>query len=210
MLSESPDLRSGDLFKAEITDINHEFLRLLTHPAVCASGDILGLDIQIRQALWELTPAELNRVAALPLLLPEFDPLPLYAGVRDTENRIADGCLARSWQEKKRDFANRLLACIWQNARANVWRTSLYAGISLRECRTLAEMKFSSLSRCSDQAARQLRVRLCAHDRYWPELIRAIKKGDPNQETASQLALIPLSVAQRFQKAEKNSGTGYI
>jgi hypothetical protein len=210
MCPKSPDLHLHDNFTSEIADINREFMRLLIHPAIREAPQALGLNAGLLAALWQLTPAELDEIGSLPLLLPEFHPFPVFAGVRDVERPHADSVLSKSWQDEKRDFVNRLLTCIWQNARRDRWRTSLYVGISPEHCHALAEMNFCSLGRCTHQATELLRVRLCEHENYWPDLISSIRKGDSSKQAASRLALIPLSIAQSWKNDARGSEAVYL
>lgn len=205
-----PDLHPSAEFRSEVADINREFLRLLTHPDLQEEPAALGLEAPVLESLRRLDTGELNAVASLPLLLPEFRPFPVYAGVREPAAVPAEPAAGRVWQELKRSFTNRLLTCIWQLSRQNVWRTALYAGIARADGRRLAEMSFRDLSRCTEQAAGLLQVRLAAHPLYWPELLRILRNGDDEQQIASRFAVIPLSIAQRWHTGSERETGAYL
>jgi hypothetical protein len=205
-----PDLHPAAEFRSEVADINREFLRLLTHPDQQEAQAVLGLEKPVLDSLRRLDAAALDALASLPLLLPEFRPFPSCTGVREPLPMPTESDLSPAWNELRGGFANRLLTCIWQLSRQNVWRTSLCAGIARADGRRLAEMSFRELSRCTEQAAGLLRVRLAGHPLYWPELIRVLRHGDDEQQIASRFAVIPLSIAQRWHAGVEREAGVYL
>jgi len=192
MLEKRPDTD----FRRQLTDMNKEFLRLLTDPATAATHNLLGLAPEAIAGLRHLSAAQLDRVAAVPVLLAEFEPLPglpEFASVADAAPLPAG--VSPSWQREAEAFANRLLACIWQSARQDHLLTAFCIGIDPDRHRRIAESSFGSISHSSERTLRCLRVRLGSHPTFWSDLILSIRQGTDDQQVASRLAMIPLSVA---------------
>ncbi len=188
---------------AEIANINREFLRLIADSDGTETAALLGLDPATVASLRSLSPAELDRIAAAPQLLAEFSPLPGGSdpvAVADAERYPrADG----QWTRKLQDFAQRLLVCLWQAARYNSRLVALNAGLEASSLRRLASQSFSALGRHSANGACYLRARFASHPRFWPDLIRSVRHGNREQQAASRLAVIQLSVSQAGLKKSK-------
>ncbi|MCP4000678.1 MAG: hypothetical protein GY727_07195 [Gammaproteobacteria bacterium] len=183
----------------EIADINREFLNLLTHPATRGVQNLLGLDAAILEGLRQLNPDELELVSAAPLLLVEFSPLPGIPEIRDTpKSRVNNLALGKVWQAELQGFANMLLTCIWQTARRDKLLTALFAGIDDECCRVLSDLSFCRIRQCARQATDLMQVRLWQHPQFWADLIRLARNGSDNQQIASRLSLIQLSVVQQL------------
>ncbi|MCP4175013.1 MAG: hypothetical protein GY758_30050 [Fuerstiella sp.] len=199
MSEKHPDSHFGFAATGSVTEetveINREFLRLLTHPCVRGSRQLLGLQGGVLAALAQLDQRELQQVASVPLLLAEFQPFPGFGEVRDTPvSRPCDPELGEEWLLELNDFANRLLTCIWQTSRRDPMLTSLLMGVSRTSVQQLAEFGFSSISRCALQASGSLQVRLNRHPRFWSDLVGLVRTGNDCQQMASRLSLIQLSV----------------
>jgi hypothetical protein len=190
------DERSDTDFRRQLADINREFLRLLIDPSVAAVPGLFGLGGPALAELRHLSVAQLREIAAAPILLAEFEPLP---GLPDCSS-VADapalpGGLPAAWQREAEAFANRLLACIWQAARQDRLFTAFCIGVDRDRHRRIAELSFRSISHSSEGTLRCLRVRLGAHARFWRDLVRSVRDGTSDQQTISRLAIIPLSVS---------------
>ena len=195
----------------EIADINREFLRLLTHPAIRGAPGVLGLDGGVLEGLCQLNREERELVAASPLLLAEFSPFPGLAEIREApERRLQNAALGQVWRAELQGFANRLLTCIWQTARRDRLMTALFVGIDDERCRALSALSFSRISQCSHEAADSLRVRLAEHPRFWTDLIHLIRNGNGSQQIASRMSVIQLSVAQQWPVRSASSEPRYL
>jgi hypothetical protein len=196
---------------AEVADINREFLRLLTHPSARGAPEVLGLDAPLVEGLCRLNPDELELIAAAPLLLVEFNPLPGCAEIRETpERRAQNAALGESWQVDLQAFANLLLTCIWQTSRRDSLLTALFVGIDREQCQTLAGLSFGQISQCSRQAADLLWVKLAGHPRFWADLIRLARNGSGSQQIASRMSVIQLSIAQQWRATSSANGPRYL
>jgi hypothetical protein len=182
---------------AAISDINRAFLQVLTHPATRGLQHLLGLDGAVLEALHQLDSAQLNKVASSPLLLAEFSSLPgepQSTGVAEPIPSFA--AAGEDWQRELHSFADRLLTCLWQAARHDKLLVSFCLGFDADKYNKLAHLSFTKISQCSDQAAGCLQVRLGSHPRFWADLIRTVRSGNSNQQIASQLAGIQLSILE--------------
>ena len=183
-------------FQCQLIDMNKEFLRLLTDPANMATNNLFGLAPEVLAGLRKFSASQLDRVAAVPILLTEFEPLPglpEFSSVADTP-ALPVG-VSPAWQREAEAFANRLLACIWQSARQDHLLTAFCIGIDPDRHRRIAESSFASISQSSERTLRCLRVRLGSHPTFWNDLLLSILHGTDDQQVASRLAMIPLSVA---------------
>lgn len=182
--------------QAEIGAINREFLRLLTHPALEGQPAALGLDAAVLRSLRAMTPAQLRRLAAAPLLLADFGWLP-GAGVRAAapDYRITEHPVPIEWTDALRGFANRLLACLWQYSREPDGIAGICMGLQPHTVLALANTNFAELSRHAITCCDSLRARYAAHPNCWPDLVRLARSGGGKQLSAAHLGLIPLTVA---------------
>ena len=195
----------------EITDINREFLRLLTHPVTHGVPELLGLDAGVLEGLRQLRPDELELISAAPLLLVEFSPLPGITEIRESpESRLQNQALGRVWEAELQGFADMLLTCIWQTARRDSLLTALFVGIDNERCHALSTLSFCRIRQCSRQAADLLRVRLRQHPRFWADLIRLARNGSTSQQIASRLSVIQLSVAQQWPARSRANEPRYL
>jgi hypothetical protein len=195
----------------EITDINREFLRLLTHSDTRGAPDVLGLDAGLLEGLCRLEPDELELIAVAPLLLVEFSPLPGFAEIREApERRARNSVMSERWQRDFHSFANLLLTCVWQTARRDSLLTALFIGIDRERCQKLSSLSFGRISECSRQAADSLQVRLAQHPRFWADLIRLARYGSGSQQIASRMSVIQLSVAQQWRAESSETEPRYL
>ena len=184
---------------AAIRDINLAFLQVLTHPATRGLPHLLGLDGAILETLHRLDTDQLHKVARCPLLLAEFSSIPgaiQPCGVAEPRQPVdsAGKQWGKEWQSELNSFADRLLTCLWQAARHDTLLAAFCIGIDAAKCSELAHLSFTKISRCSDQAAGCLQVRLGSHPNFWADLIRTARSGTRSQQTASRLAGIQLSI----------------
>lgn len=202
--------RPDSPIRAEITDINREFLHLLTHPHLNGAADHLGLDQGTLECLRGLSSEELDAIAAAPVLLMEFSPSQAGAAdPRQLEQKVADEAYGTVWQRELTGYANRLLTFIWQTARRDQGIGSLHLGLEPNQAQQLAQLSFARISRNGATAASYLRARLCWHPSFWSDLIRAVRSGNPEQQLASLLAVIQLSVACPRPIARRSIEQGY-
>ena len=192
MLEERPEMG----FRSQLTDINREFLMLLTADAVAALPEVFGFGKGALDQLRHLSGAQIDRIAEAPILLAEFEPLPGLCGPA----AVADapplpGGLPAIWQREAEAFANRLLACIWQAARQDQLMTAFCIGVDPDRHRRIAALSFRAISQSSEGTLRCLRVRLGRHPTFWADLLRSVRQGSDHQQLVSRLAMIPLSVA---------------
>ena len=182
--------------QAEITAINREFLGLLIHPRLAEGTGVLGLASHTLASVRRLSVEDIDRLAQAPLLLAEFSPFP---GVDDQravlEHKVADASVCQTWQLELNAFANRLLTFIWQSTRYEQSAGTFCLGLHQQQISRLASLGFTNFSRGADFAPCCLRARLGNHPSYWRDMVRAVRANDPEQQLASQLALIQLSVA---------------
>ena len=113
MTRKHPDL----LIHTETTDINREFLRILTEPPLTGHARDFGLDVITLKCLRRLESEQLDELAGTPLLLAEFRPLPDSTNSCKPQRMVADSKLSDDWQQEVTGFANRLLTFIWQVTR---------------------------------------------------------------------------------------------
>jgi len=204
MPQEHPD----SLIQSEIADINGEFLRLLSHPELPTIGGVLGLDGATLSCLQRLGPGQLERMAATPLLLVEFSPLPClneFAAAGNTPCMVADAGFCPDWQQQMAGFANRLLTFIWHAARRDGLLSAFCLGLDKQQAEQLARQSYAAISRCSEDAPGYLQARLSGHPKFWQDLVRIVRSGNHQQQLASQLALIQLS-AVRHPVSPKPAG----
>jgi hypothetical protein len=206
MLQKHPDLQ----IQAEIMDINREFLRLLTHPQLAAPDGCLGIDKVTLDCMRRLSVTELELIAGSPVLLVEFCPLPdVQSYPRLADQKVADEGIGDMWQRELNGYANRLLIFAWHVARRDRSISSFHLGLEPAQARQLAQMSFTQISRSGEYAAAYLRARLSWHPNFWSDLVRAIRSGSPEQQTAALLAVIQLSVSCRSPAADVQAERTY-
>jgi hypothetical protein len=179
----------------ELTEINREFLALATDARVAAVPRLFGLAPDILNPLRQLTSGQLDAIAATPLLLAEFAPLPGPNNGLIEESVPLPGDLPPGWRRDADGFANRLLTCIWQATRQDNLLTAFCIGIDSERQQALAGLSFSRISQLAGRSLDGLRMRLAAHPSFWSDLIRSVRRGTDAQLTACRLAMIPLSLA---------------
>lgn len=175
-----------------VFDINYAFLQVLTNPATRGAARILGLEAPVLESLRRLSRDQLRTIAAVPFLLVEFDDVSDHAAQPGIAEPLAD--IDVYWQNELRLFADRLFTCIWQAARNEQQVATLCAGLDADKLRDFATFSFRSISRYSARAAHCLTARLATHASVWPDLIRSAASGSREQQQASRLSVIQLSV----------------
>ncbi|MDP6435774.1 MAG: hypothetical protein QF790_10710 [Gammaproteobacteria bacterium] len=200
---------------AEIVDINREFLRLLADPRLAGTGGALGLDEATLSCLRQLNPGQLENIATAPLLLAEFGPFPGGHPADDkysprNDRMVADENICADWQRELVGFANRLLTFVWQATRHDPVLSAFCLGLDKSQALELAKLGFSGISRSGDSVAAGLHARLSLHPTFWPDLIRSVRNGSREQQLASQLAAIQLSIIRRFTPAARTREPRYF
>lgn len=179
----------------EIAAINREFLRLLVAPALAGEARVLGLDQSVLASLRRLNAQQLAQLAATPLLLVEFRPLP-GEGTAEAAQDYSPVTLDPEWREALRRFADHLLTCMWQFARQNPSFVAFTLGLDREASLRLAAVGFTGLSRLAAPACSGLRARLGDHQSCWPDLVRAARQGEPAALESARLSLIPMSLGR--------------
>lgn len=205
-----PETQPRDAVFWDVADINREFLALLTDPDLDPAGGGLGLEPGVLAALRGLSPEGLDRLAACPVVLAEFRPLPGRSGAGRLEVHSptlqelpADGSRSIAalgspeWRTRLRSFADRLLTCMWQASKQPGYFASFCMGLDARSAERLSALSFGHTSRYSATAWVTLRARLGEHPTCWHDLIRSMRARDHSRQHAAQLSLIPLTIAER-------------
>jgi hypothetical protein len=185
-----------------ITDINMEFLRLLSHPATREMPRVLGLAAEVVEGLRQMTPEQQRVVAHTPLLLAEFTSISdsvLTPHVSDAHySPVAESA---GWAQELHGFADRLLVFLWQASRSASRTPTVCMGVDKQHLTELAALSFTKISRSSRQIAGCLKARLACHPSYWNDLIRTVRGGSDAQCAAARLAIIQLSVRRQAATA---------
>lgn len=194
----TPESRLTPPADRRVADINREFLRLATHPALQTALPVLGLDPSIRQGLRQLSPAAIDNLAAAPVLLAEFQPLPGTGqfSMSAIADQVADQDIDRGWLAERRAFADRLLTCLWQAASAGDRTFAFSAGPNRAAGLHYRSLGFAQIRRYRDEAAECLRARLASHPHCWADLIRGACTGSSADLATAHLSLIPLTVGE--------------
>ena len=96
-----------------ISDINLEFLRVLTNPSVRGVSHLLGLDAPVLEGLCAMSPQQLQEVAATPQLLMEFHRAPdAVSQVTEVAEQHPPFLPSDAvWQHEMHGFVDRLMTC---------------------------------------------------------------------------------------------------
>ncbi|CAG0942777.1 hypothetical protein GPROT2_01867 [Gammaproteobacteria bacterium] len=188
MEREAPDKH----FYAEMRDLNLEFLTLLGHCRHRPPGaPLFGLDAAVLEPLGRLGAAQLEAMAATPCLLAGFRSTPARGLARVAEPPPGDepGCGGDA-----RVFAAGLLTYVWQMARRDPLRAALCAGPPLEG--PAAGLCFRDIPGYASRAMLHIEARFCRHTRFWPDLVRAARDGQPQRMDLVRLTAIQLAVAE--------------
>jgi len=181
--------------RAEISAINREFLRLLTHPALNTERPLLGLEPGVLASLRCLRPEQLQRLAATPLLLVEFQSLRDVGAAEAPVPYLLDATDG-VWRAELRRFTDHVLTCLWQFARLNPSFVAFTLGLDREASQRLAAVGFTGLTRLAEPAYAGLRARLSHHQCCWPDLVRAARSGAQPTLDYARLSLIPMSLGR--------------
>jgi hypothetical protein len=197
MQRKPPDTR----IYSEITELNREFLHLLAHIDRAGQQPVFGLDPLLAKRLASLDPMEREAIASTPCLLAEFRSLP----GPNSAPAITDGAHRDSgWSAAcRRDievFAASLLTYLWQSTHGHPLLTTLCIGLNRDAYRMLSELSFSRIRQHAEHAATVLQARLCAHPRFWPDLLGSVSIPDRNLRVLSRLSIVQLTVAQSWPR----------
>lgn len=188
MRREAPDPR----FYAEIGDLNLGFLRLVAQGRR-GSSPVLGLDSGVVEQLVRLTASQLEAVAATPCLLAGIAPYERTtvpaSGVAEPRHDSDDG-----WLEATRLFAAGLITYVWQTVRRDSLLGGLCVGRAPGWTENIATLSFRELSRYAGSADHHLEARFLRHERFWPDLIRAVREGNVQRLRLTQLTGIQLAL----------------
>lgn len=190
MRCKPPDKR----FYAELKDLNMAFLTLITDQTLFWQGSLFGLDPGVTAGLRALSEAELEFIAATPCPLAGFANLPSPNIVADSPAELRPD--QDRWRESANLFATELLMYLWHTAKHDRLAATLCLGPATGRVGQLAGMGFREICDYAAVAAHALQASLGRHPRFWPDLIRAARSGDPDFRLLSRLAVIPLLLAE--------------
>lgn len=187
MQCEPPDIH----FYAEIRDFNLEFLRLLAAAGQAGQRPAFGLDAAVVGPIGRFNPAQLEAMAAMPCLLAGF----ATAGGRPA-SRVAEPRpdADPAWAEQARLFAAGLLSYIRQAARRDALRAALCVGPAAHLMRR--DSRPGDLREDADRALRHLEARFRHSNRFWPDLVRAVRDGRPERLQLARLTAIQLATTE--------------
>jgi len=180
--------------RREIHEFNREFLGLIC--AASGPAAAYGLDPAVRQRLRELAPAQVDAVAATPVLLAAFTVLPPLV----TAQGVAEAPLTRAGDEQSdaaRLFAASLLAWLWHTARQDRLLAALCIGPGGLTLEHLTAAALRDLQRTAAVAPACLEARFCRHPRLWPDLVRAATGPAGPVLTATRLSVVQLTLISR-------------
>jgi hypothetical protein len=186
------------LLQHEVHAMNREFLALLTRADLTAGTPVLGLDTGIVASLQCLTPAQLDRLAAAPVLLADFTALPGRRG--PTGHRpggVAEVDLPAGWRLQAQSFARCLLTSLWHFSRRNDALSRFCLGLDAATVGALAALDFAELHRRADATCASLTAAHADRPECWAAMVRALVGDDLRRLWAAQLSLIPLTVARQ-------------
>ena len=173
-------------------DFNVEFLGLVAAARHACHGAAFGLERPIIERIGQLTPAQLEAMAATPCVLASL------AGERLSARHsfLAEPPPAPDpvWAEEARVFAARFLTYAWQMVRRDSLHAVLCFGPAVD---TLSvQMSYGELRLVARRELRQLEARFRDHPRFWIDLVRAAREGRSAELRMAQLAAIPLATAE--------------
>lgn len=187
MRCEAPDSH----FFAELRDLNLAFLSLAVTARQVAHGPVFGLDGVVLEGLARLGPAQLETVALVPCLLAAFTTHAGRAVLRAAEpSPVADG----AWLEQARLFTAGLLTYLRQAVHHDPLRAALCVGRA--GWLPVPEARGRDIRAEADGAMRHLEARFRACDRFWPDLVRAARDGNPERLKLARLTAIQLATVE--------------
>jgi hypothetical protein len=189
MRCKAPDKR----FFAELTDLNTEFLALLTRATDFPGGGLFGVDSAIMLQMQSLSLRQRAFIAGAPTLLAGFSSLPPGSVIEDG-SPPASGIPTDS-QVSAVTFSAGLMTYLWQMARRDSLTAALCVGVASQDVERLAALSFGDIQSSTRWAARRLQARFSDHPRFWPDLIRAARRGEGAVQRVYRLSGIPLSFA---------------
>jgi hypothetical protein len=193
MHCKAPDKR----FYRELTDLNAEFLALITWEGHAPGLPFLGLAPAIRAQLMFLDRSQQEFIAATPTLLAGFAQLPTAHGVNESPPSRPGIDIDTEWRRRGQIFSAGLMTYLWQLAQRDALNAALCIGASQAHVRKFAELNFRDIQARTELVTGKLEARFCRHPRFWPDLIRVTQKGTGVIPRMSRLASIPLAVAEQ-------------
>jgi len=187
MQCEAPDTH----FYADIRDFNLEFLGLVASARHAGQGCLLGLDSGVVQQVSRLPALQLQAMATIPCLLAAFGVGP-RTGLRVAEPPPGED---PRWVERLRLFTTGLLTYLWQMSRSDALRVALVLGPTAPPHAPEAPMR--DIRNHAEQAARHLEARFRTSPRFWPDLVRAARDGQPQRLHLARLTAIQLASAEK-------------
>lgn len=187
MRREAPDTR----FYNEIKDLNIEFLGLIAAARDACHGAAFGLDSAVVGHIARLGPLQLEAIAETPCILAGF----AEAAARPV-SRVAEPAPSSDpeWTARARLFTAGLLTYAWQVSRSDALRAALCVGPAAA---TLAgDTRFRDIRGYADRALVHLQARFRRSGRFWPDLVRAARDGDPDRLHLARLTAIQLATAE--------------
>ncbi len=187
MPREAPDRH----FYAEMRDLNLEFLTLVARCRPRPGAGLFGLDAAVMGSLGHLSAAQFEAIAATPCLLASFRALPRHGLSQVAEPPLADD---PAWGGDTRVFAAGLLTYLWQIAGRDRLQAALCAGLQAEASAT--GLRFRDIPGCASRALLNLEARFCRQARFWPDLVRAAREGEPRRLELLRLTALQLAVAE--------------
>lgn len=195
MTCERPDSR----FYEDLSDLNREFLGLITFPRSNCPQRVLGLDSVSVELLRSLADDELSFIANTPCLLPEF--VAPESGVNEPRLSFAEHDAA--WAEAVQMFSVALLSFL----RATMGRDRLLAALCVGPEQTtlarFAQVSLGGIRHHASSVSPHLQARFANVPSFWPDLIRAARSEDTEFRHLSRLTAIPLVVAPRAYRTKQ-------
>jgi hypothetical protein len=188
MRREAPDSH----FFAEVRDLNLAFLELVSAGRQRRHGPVFGLDVAIVDEIGRFSPAQLGEMAATPCLLAGF----MAPRSGRLPQRVAESPPAGDpdWVAQAGVFAAGLLTYVWQMARRDALRCALCAGAAASV--PGSEMRFADIRSLATQALQHVEARFLDCTRFWPDLVRATRDGEPEYLHLARLTAIQLATSE--------------
>jgi hypothetical protein len=203
MQEKYPDMR----MQQAITDLNQQFIRLLTDAPIASDESLLGMPGPFRASLARLEPKQLSHLGNLPCLLAEHLPPPSDGEVAwIAEQQPGYVAVADEWLSSLCMFTAEMLTFIWHSKQRDPVFTAIATGLEPAEAQLWDQVSFTNIERRARQPLQTLRVRFARHPRFWPDLISAARRGTDDIQQVAQLASLPLSVADCWQRQQQPLG----
>lgn len=175
---------------ANVTSLNHAFLRQLREPA---SGQSLRrkMTVRARPIIRGLTDLQLKRLSATPFLLMslrERDVAYWQTLFGTDANRDMFACASVAPETEQ--LATAGVAFLWQLARRNPYSARLLSGATIRWCEELADRTLLQLLQQTCGRNDLLQARFASNDEFWSKLLGPGLSAEANVCNAAHLAAL--------------------